>query len=415
MSERVNIVIVGGGECGGRAAASLRERGFTGSVTLVGAEMQAPYERPPLSKSMLTEVGSQPPTTIMPASRIDELAIDLITGVAADSIDRIGRTVVLSDGRRLPYDKLLLATGARARPAPMSGGDKAITFRSYDDALRVRAKLRPGARVGVIGAGFIGLEVASSAAQVGCEVTVVEIGLRSLGRGVPPEISTVMESRHRQAGVILRFGTTIEQIEQLGDTLHLRLSGGDSIPCDVIIAGIGVLPNTEVASAAGLTIDNGIAVDGSLRTNDPDIYAAGDCCSFPHPLYDGRRIRLEAWRNAQEHGNIAAANMLGGNEVCTAVPWFWTDQYELGLQIAGLPDAAVADATRHRVDGATVRFGLDESGRLVCASGVAPGTSIARDIRVAEMLIAQRAHPSVEELADPNVSLKSLLATVRSS
>jgi 3-phenylpropionate/trans-cinnamate dioxygenase ferredoxin reductase subunit len=297
----------------------------------------------------------------------------------------------------------------------MRGGEHALTFRSYDDAMLVRHKLRAGARVGVIGAGFIGMEVASSAAQVGCEVIVIEIADRSLGRSVPPEISALIESRHRKAGVELRFGATVEQIEAVGEVRFLELTGGESIACDVVVAGIGVVPNTELAASAGLAIDNGIAVDGTLRTSDPDIFAAGDCCSFPHSLYGDRRIRLEAWRNAQEHGNTAAANMLGGSEICAAVPWFWTDQFELGLQIAGLPDAAVVDVTRKRADGGTVRFGLDAEGRLVCASGVALGNSIARDIRVAEMLIAERAHPSVEELADPDISLKSLLASVRSS
>jgi 3-phenylpropionate/trans-cinnamate dioxygenase ferredoxin reductase component len=415
VSDPANIVIVGGGECGARAAASLREHGFTGSVTIVGSEPHAPYERPPLSKTVLTDSGTPSPTTIISKLRADELDLALITGATVESIDRQARTVALVDGRCLPYDKVLLATGARARPVPVIGGSHAMTFRSYDDALQVRPRLTPGARVGVIGAGFVGLEVASSAAEVGCHVTVVEIGERSMGRAVPPEIGALIEARHRQAGVTLRFGVTVEALEADSDTQVLRLSAGESIVCDVVVAGIGVLPNTDLAAAAGLTIDNGIAVDASLRTDDPDIFAGGDCCSFPHPLFDDRRVRLEAWRNAQEHGNIAAANMLGGNETCTAVPWFWTDHYELGLQIAGLPDAAVVEVTRQRADGATVRFGLDAEGRLVCASGVASGTSIARDIRLAEMLIAQRAHPTLEELADPAVSLKSLLAIVRSS
>jgi 3-phenylpropionate/trans-cinnamate dioxygenase ferredoxin reductase component len=410
-----NIVIVGGGECGGRAAASLRERGFAGTITVVGLEAYAPYERPPLSKRVLTDAEQPTPTTIISPQRVDELDLVVITGTAATSIDRQAHIVTLADGRNLPYDKLLLATGARARPVPVTGGEQAMTFRSYDDALQVRARLTPGARLGVIGAGFVGLEVASSAAEIGCSVTVVEIGQRSMGRAVPPEIGTLIEERHRRAGVTLRFGVTVEQIESDGDTHVLRLSDGTSIVCDVIVAGIGVVPNIELAAAAGLAIDNGIAVDESLRTDDPDIFAGGDCCSFPHLLFDDRRVRLEAWRSAQEHGNIAAANMLGGTETCTAVPWFWTDQFELGLQIAGLPDAAVVEVTRQRDDGAVLRFGLDAEGRLVSASGVAPGTSIARDIRLAEMLIAQRAHPAVDELADPAVSLKSLLAIVRSS
>jgi len=246
-------------------------------------------------------------------------------------------------------------------------------------------------------------------------VTVIEIAKRSMGRGVPPEIGAIMEERHRRAGVDLRFGVGVDRIEAEGKATRLSLSDGTRVVCDVVIAGIGVIPNTELAAQSGLTIANGISVDTHLGTDDPAIFAAGDCCSFPHPLYGDLRIRLEAWRNAHDTANVAAANMLGGDKVCDAVPWFWSDQYELGLQICGLPDAAVTEVVRRRADGCDVRFGLDAHGRLVCASGIAPGGGIAKDIRLAEMMIARRETPSVGALADPDYPLKKLLDAAKGS
>ena len=213
-----------------------------------------------------------------------------------------------------------------------------------------------------------------------------------------------------RAGIALRVGVGHRRASRRrARTYRLHLADGTCIEADAIVAGVGAVPETGLAEAAGLAIENGIRVDERLATADPDIFAAGDCCSFPHPLYNGRRIRLEAWRNAQDQGTHAARSMLGATEPFAAVPWFWSDQHDLCLQIAGLPDEGVTTVTRDD-EGTTLRFHLDADGRLVAASGVGPIGKIAREIRLGEMLIARRAHPDAAKLADPGVKLKSLLA-----
>ncbi len=404
------IVIVGAGECGARVAQALRERGWEGAITLVGDEHDLPYERPPLSKQALTDAIEPAPTTICAAERFADLGIDVVVGTTVEAIDREAREIGLGDGRRVGYEHLVLATGARARTLDaIDGGDAAITLRTRSDASRLRQVLTPGTRLVVIGGGFIGLEVASSARQRGCEVAVVEMAPQVMGRVVPGEVAAMMAARHVAEGVDLRCGVGVASITDEGDCTRVHLSDGTTIDGDVVVAGVGAVPNTDLAARAGLTIDNGIAVDEHLQTADPAIFAAGDCCSFPHPLFGGRRIRLEAWRNAHDQANHVAAQITGASEPYQVVPWFWSDQFDLGLQIAGLPDAASSTIVRVRADGTELRFGLDGSERLVAACGVAAGTAIAKDIRLAEMLIAKRATPDPTALADPSVNLKSLL------
>ena len=403
------VVIVGAGECGIRTAVNLREHRWGGALIVIGEEPEVPYERPPLSKVGIDPTHSAGSPPIVPADRFAELDLEFIRGTAVATIDREHRTVIVDDGQAVPYDRLVLATGARARRPAIVGGDAILTLRTVADLRKLRHQLTPGARLVVIGGGFIGLEVAAGAVERGCEVVVLEFAHQLMSRVVPAMVANVVELRHREAGVDLRLGIGVESIESVGTRHRLQLTDGSSISCDVVVAGVGALPNTELAAACGLMVDNGIAVDSHLCTSDPAIFAGGDCCSFPHPLYGDRRIRLEAWRNAVEHAEVLAANVLGGERVCDTVPWFWSDQYELGLQIAGLHAAAVHDVVRRRPDGAEVRFGLNYDGRLVSASGVAEGTSIAKDIRLAEMLIAHRATPRVTELADPSFNLRSLL------
>jgi 3-phenylpropionate/trans-cinnamate dioxygenase ferredoxin reductase subunit len=406
------IVIVGAGECGARVAQALRERGWEGAITLVGDEHDLPYERPPLSKQALTDAIEPAPTTICSAERFADLGIDVVVGAVVEAIDGDARQIVLADGRRVGYEHLVLATGAGARTlSAIDGGGAAITLRTRADASRLRELLTPGTRLVVIGGGFIGLEVASSARQRGCVVAVVELAPQVMGRVVPAELAAVMASRHVAEGIDLRCGVGVAAISDDGDCSRVHLSDGTTIDGDVVVAGVGAVPNTELAADAGLRIDNGIAVDEHLQTSDPAIFAAGDCCSFPHPLFGGRRIRLEAWRNAHDHANHVAAQLTGAPEPYQVVPWFWSDQYDLGLQIAGLPDAAITTIIRVRPDGTELHFGLDGSDRLVAACGVAAGTAIAKDIRLAEMLIAKRATPNPTALVDPSVNLKSLLTT----
>ncbi|WP_341487816.1 FAD-dependent oxidoreductase [Pararhizobium sp. A13] len=405
-----SFVIVGAGECGARAAFALRERGFDGAITLVGTEPLLPYERPPLSKDAI--VAGAGPKFVADAARFEAEGIRTIIGVSVAAIDRAGRSVVLSDGSRLPYDKLLLTTGASARElpaAPCSDG-RIRVLRSHADASAIRPHMAEGSHIAIIGGGFIGLELAASARKLGASVTLLEGLPRVLTRGVPAEIAEVVCNRHRGAGVDLLCGIKIAAIEERPSEVRITLEDGRVIAANLLIVGIGSAPNVALADAAGLAIDNGIAVDQHLRTSDSDIFAAGDCCSYPLGLYGGRRIRLESWRNAHEQGELAAANMAGAEAPISSVPWFWSDQYDLTLQIAGLAEGAVTTVRRDLSAEAFILFHLAGDGRLLAASGIGPGNAIARDIRLAEMLIAAGRHPDPAALAAPEIKLKQLLA-----
>jgi 3-phenylpropionate/trans-cinnamate dioxygenase ferredoxin reductase component len=406
------MVIVGAGECGVRAAFALREQGYAGTVTLIGDEAHFPYERPPLSKQAMTADAEPLPKTIADADRCRTEGIDCRTGLSATAIDRGAKTVGLADGAAHPYDKLLIATGAAPRLLHLPGADgpRVSYLRTFDEALRLRAVLRPGARLVVLGGGFIGLELAASARRRGATVCVIEGLPRILSRAVPEELAEVIAERHRKEGVDLRCGSGVEALRETPGGIEIRLTQGETITADHLIIGIGAVPITRLAQNAGLALDNGIAVDDRLRTADPDIFAAGDCCSFPLALYGGRRVRLESWRNAQDQGNLAARNMMGADEAISAVPWFWTDQYDLVLQIAGLPDAGAATVRRTLGDDAFILFHLDAEGRLIAASGIGRGNAVAKDVRLAEMMIAKRAKPDAAALADPQTKLKALLA-----
>ncbi|MCG5481425.1 NAD(P)/FAD-dependent oxidoreductase [Sinorhizobium alkalisoli] len=405
-----DIVIVGAGECGARAAFALREKGFAGKITLIGAEPHLPYERPPLSKDGL--IGAGPPKYVAEAGRYAEAGISVRPDAPVESIDRERKSVVLAGGEAIPYDRLLLATGARPRvfPGVPEGAGRIRMLRTHGDALSIRPYLAPGRGLAVIGGGFIGLELAATARKLGAEVVLVEGLPRVLSRGVPEEIATLVAGRHRREGVEILCGARIAALEEDRAGARVRLADGGVLAADLVVVGIGAVPNVELAEGAGLAIENGIAVDATLRTSDPDIFAAGDCCSFPLAHYGGRRVRLEAWRNAQEQGTLAAANLMGGAERVASVPWFWSDQYELTLQIAGLADGAATTIRRDMEEGAFILFHLDGAGRLIAASGIGPGNAVARDIRLAEMLIAAGASPDPAALASPDTKLKKLLA-----
>ncbi|MDK4716548.1 FAD-dependent oxidoreductase [Rhizobium sp. CNPSo 4039] len=405
-----HFVIVGAGECGARAAFSLREKGFEGDITLIGAEPLAPYERPPLSKG--GSDAAPEPKFVAASERYQEQSIDLRLDTTVTAIAPSTKTIRFAGGETLSYDKLLLATGASARNLPGIDGTshRIRMLRTHADAVALHAALNPGQHIAVIGGGFIGLELAATACKRGAAVTVIEGLQRVLKRGVPEEIAEAITERHRQEGVDIRCGQVIEALREDADKVIVRMATGEAISADLLLVGIGALPNVALAVEAGLAIDNGIAVNERLETSIADIYAAGDCCSFPLALYGGRRVRLESWRNAQEQANLAAANMLGGAAEISAVPWFWSDQYDLTLQIAGLADEAVSHVRRDLDDGAFILFHLGADGRLLAASGIGRGNAIARDIRLAEMLIAASAHPDEAALAASTVKLKSLLA-----
>jgi 3-phenylpropionate/trans-cinnamate dioxygenase ferredoxin reductase subunit len=399
------MVIVGGGMAGARAIVNLRANGWQGPITMISEETLLPYDRPPLSKAMLTEPEEPQPVYLLDGSMLASLNATVIRGARATGIDDGSMTVVLDDGRAIPYAKLLLAMGAKPRKLTIPGGELAYTLRDFADGDHLRNRLRSSASAAIIGGGFIGLEVAASARQLGCTVTLIEAQPRILMRGVPEEIAAVVHARHVEAGVIMEVGTGLTAVETDG----VRLADGRKVKADIVIAGIGATPETAIAQQSGLAIDNGITCDEHLRTSNSEIFAAGDCCSFPHGLFGGKRMRLEAWRNATDQANIATENMLGRSKPYLAVPWFWSDQYDLSLQIAGVPGDGTTTVRRQISEDAFVIFHLDHAGRLVAASGIGCGNAVSRDVKLAEMLIARRAMPTAAALADVTVSLKAML------
>ncbi|MBM7044837.1 MULTISPECIES: NAD(P)/FAD-dependent oxidoreductase [Rhizobium] len=409
MSNDEGIIIVGAGECGARAALSLRENGYPHPITLIGDEAHLPYERPPLSKQMLLAKATPQAPTVLSDIMLGDRAIRHIGSASAIAIDTTGKQVILSDGRSLPYDRLLLTTGAAARRLPNVPANARILYlRTINDALALRPWISADMHVAVLGAGFIGLEVAASARSRGARVTVIESQERILKRGVPEPIAETVSSLHRRNGVVVKCGVTVSEIDAGDRRVSVRLADGTEVTADVLVVGIGAQPRTELAAQAGITVDNGIAVNERLETSVADIYAAGDCCSFPHPLYGGRRLRLEAWRNAQDQGILAAANLAGATHSYQAVPYFWSDQFDHTLQIAGLVDEGRVVIRRDLGDSAFILFHLDHDERLVAASGIGPGNKVARDMKLSEMLIARRITPPREALA-ADANLKSLL------
>ena len=400
-AQLAGMVVVGAGECGTRAAFALRENGWTGPITLVGGEAELPYERPPLSKTWTHK-------PICDDERLRAADVTYLPGTHATALDPHAHTVTLDDGRTLAYAKLLLATGARARPLPFDGAPVHLV-RTHADAQALRARLRAGTRLGVIGGGFIGLELAAAAAALGADVTALELADRLMGRAVPARIAHAVVACHAAAGVDVRCGTAVTGLAERAGGTVISLADGTSVEVDVVVAGVGAVPCTALAERAGLAVDDGVLVDATLATSAPDVFAAGDCCRFPHPLYPGRPLRLESWRAAQQQGDTAAKGMLGAAEAYTAVPWFWSDQHDLSLQVAGLAGAATDEVVRVRPDGVELWFGLDPEGRLVAAAAVGPGNAVAKDVRLAEMLIAARVAVPADALADPGVALKSLL------
>ncbi len=407
-----HVVIVGAGLAGVNTVTGLRASGYPGKITLIGDEVGQPYDRPPLSKQYLVDSEFDGARLLNDQQRADA-NFTYLDATTVTSVDAERRTVSLSNGDVLTYSHLVLATGASARALNIPGGQHALLLRTASDALRIRHALQQGdapanRRVVVVGGGFIGLEVAASARLNGAQVTVLEAGPQLLTRGVPSIVSRYLREAHEAHGVTVRVGVALDQInQQPDDSLVLQVRGENPLVADLVVAGVGAVPNVELAAAAGLSVNNGIVVGRDFRTSDPHIYAIGDCASFDHQLYG--RLRLEVWRSAVDHALAVSRVICGLPPDPVTVPWFWSDQYDLGLQVSGIPDHATTSVVRHRADGAFVWFGLDDAGHLVSAAAVGSGTQIARDIRVSERLIAAGACPDPVDLADAGVELRLLV------
>ena len=400
-----HILIVGAGHAGGVAAATLRQAGFTGAITLVGSEPHPPHERPPLSKELLAGAIPVEKTYLRPLAFYAENGIAFRPGETAVAIDRKAQRVELANGDTVPYDALLLTIGARARHLALPDADhpRVLYLRDIADSLALREALNTGVRVVVVGAGFIGLEAAAVACKRGAAVTVLEVQREPLQRVCPPEIGRFMADLHRRNGVDLRTGAALTAIEPDGDALVLRTADGGAIAADVVLAGIGAQPNVELAKAAGLAVEDGILTDEFGRTSDPQIFAAGDVTRHFNPLL-GRRLRLEAWQNAQNQAMAVAKVMAGGDQPHAEVPWFWTDQYDVNLQVAGAPERWGDLVWRGTAgDKAFTVFAVAD-GKPVGAITMNNG----RDMRAARELIGRRRAVDPARLADPKVKLQDL-------
>ncbi len=403
-AETFDVVIAGGGQAGARAAKGLRSAGFAGTIVIVGAERRLPYERPLLSKALLLDPAGPIPF-VLPQASYAELGIELRLGCALIALERDQRQVVLADGTRLAYEKLLLATGSRVRPLTIDGvePDRILSLRTLDDSEALAARLDGSPHITVIGGGFIGLEVAATAAQRGCRVTVVESADRLLPRLGCAEASAVVLAHHRGAGIDVRLG--VQVLRGAGGVLEL--SDGGAAPADLLVAGVGVTAETALAERAGLAVDDGIVVDAGCRTTDPHIYAAGDVTRQWRPLA-GRSIRFESWQNANLQAEVAARAIAGTPPPPPEAPWVWSDQGRLNLQVAGhlvdVEHVVVRDFSAQGEGMTLLHFG---GGRLVGGVTLDRG----KDMALIRRALAQPA-PVVASaaLADPAAPLRRLLS-----
>jgi 3-phenylpropionate/trans-cinnamate dioxygenase ferredoxin reductase component len=399
-------IIVGAGQAGGWAAIAMRQAGFTGRILLIGEEPWRPYERPPLSKAVLTDEPEPPIAYFHAAERYAEQGIELLLGTAVTGVDSAAHRVRLRGGENLPYDRLLLTVGGRARHLPIPGGDKALYLRTIEDARLIRARLASARRVVCIGAGVIGLEIASSARARGADVTVLEGLPGAMGRSVSPEGARFVETLHRNAGVALHFGVIVDAIEDdPAGGLRIACRDAEEFAGDLVIAGVGMQRNLPLAETAGLALEGGVVVDEWGRTSAPDIYAAGDVTAFRHPLF-GRRLRLESWRHAQNHGIAIGRAMCGDTAPYDDIPWFWTDQHGVNLQVAGLPaDAAETIVRANAPPNVFTAVHLAADGSVI---GVTAANN-PREIRAGQALIKSRQPVDRVALANPTVPLQRLI------
>ena len=398
-----HVVIIGAGQAGSSCVAKLRNGGFDGRITLIGSEPVPPYQRPPLSKAYLLGDMALERLFLRPEAFYAEQDIDLRMGQTVTGIDTTAQTVHLGE-ETLDYDELVLTTGSVPNRLPAAiGGDLDGVFvvRNLADVDAMAPRFSQGAKVLIVGGGYIGLEAASVAAKLGLEVTLVEMSDRILKRVAAPETSDYFRALHQGHGVDIREGVGLERLTGSGSVKGARLTDGTDLPVDFVIVGVGIRPDTALAEKAGLTLDNGIAVDETGRTSAPHVWAAGDCASFP---YRGERIRLESVPHAIDQAECVAENIMGAGKEYVATPWFWSDQYEVKLQIAGL-NAGYDRIVTRKTDADSISFWYFQGDRLLAVDAM----NDPRAYMVGKRLIEAGKSPAGEVLSDPTVDLKTLL------
>ena len=406
-------IIIGAGHAGGELAIALRNEGWNGRILLLGEEAHLPYHRPPLSKAYLAGSVEKSSLSIRPQMAYDKANVEFFGGVRVLRIDRANKRLELADGKQLAYDKLAIATGGRPRPLYVPNAAAAARcanfhyLRTLDDVELIRAQMAPGKRLAIVGGGYIGLEVAAAAIAQGLKVTVLEALPRVLQRVTAAELSAYYERKHREAGVDIRTNVQVADLEVTGEAVSAVIcADGSRLETDLVVVGIGLIANTELAAEAGLAVDNGILVNEYAQTSDPDIHAAGDCTNHPNPLL-GRRLRLESVPNALEQSRVAAAGMAGKLKAYASVPWFWSDQYELKLKMVGLSEGF--ERLVLRGDPQTDSFSAFylKNGKVLAADTV----NRPQDFIAAKRLVAEGIAVTAEQLADDSKPLKELLPT----
>jgi 3-phenylpropionate/trans-cinnamate dioxygenase ferredoxin reductase subunit len=400
-----HLVVVGGGQAAAQAVQSLRQHNFSGAITLVCDEPYLPYQRPPLSKKYLAGELARERLFVRPAAFYAEKGVTLAQGRRAEELDLAARKLRLDDGSAIGYDRLLLATGGRVRRLDVPGVDLPGVhyLRTIADVDAIMAQLTPGARAVLVGAGYIGLEVAATLRQRGFDVTVLEALDRVLSRAVSAEVAAFYSECHRTAGVSIRCGAQVKAFRGSSRVTAVETTAGQTFDCDVAIVGIGIVPNVELARAAGLACDNGIVVDEFARTADPNVVAAGDCTNHPLPKL-GLRVRLESVPSAIHQAKVAAAALIGAPVAFSEVPWFWSDQYDLKLQIVGLSTGYDEVVLRGEPASRSFAAFYLAQGELLAVDAV----NSPREFAAGKKLVASRARIAPDVLRDQNVDLVAL-------
>lgn len=404
------VIIIGGGQAGGRCAMTLRTKGFEGEILLFGDEPRPPYRRPPLSKTVLLGENTVEDGYFRPLAEYADNGVEVRLESHVEELDIDGQRVQCRGGDSMAFDHLVLATGATPRALTLPGHDleRVFLLRTAGDALAIKEQLVPAGRVVIVGGGFIGLEVASSARQLGCRVTVLEAQDRILSRSVPEDAARAVAAVHGEEGVEIRTGVRIESFEGRDRVTGVALAGGEIIEADAVVVGIGIVPNTALASGAGIAVSDGITVDELGRTAVENIYAAGDCASCYLPRYR-RHVRLESFQNADQQGANTAATIAGQPAGYDPVPFVWSDQYQRVLQTAGFPGEGDRHVQRGSVAEQNLVLFSFAGDRFVGVTGWGQGREIAKDIRFSQALMQKGVNPDPEQLADPGVAVKDLI------